>query len=62
MKVRNKRDTPVVIAPAGANTGIVVDAGGVVEVESDLGRSLLDQPDRWEAVKSPKEPVQGEKE
>ena len=63
MKVRNVRDCVVVIAPAGANTGITVEAGGVADVDSALGKSLLEQPDRWEAVKSPfsKKPS-GEKE
>lgn len=51
MKVRNKRDVAVVIAPAGAQIGVEAAAGGVVEVDDDLGRSLLEQSDRWEAVK-----------
>ena len=52
MKVRNKRDVVVVIAPAGAQTGIEAAAGGVIEVDDDLGASLLEQSDRWEAVAS----------
>ena len=52
MKVRNKRDVAVVIAPAGAHTGVEVDAGGVVEVDDVLGASLLEQSDRWESVNS----------
>jgi hypothetical protein len=50
MKIRNKRDVDVVIAPAGAHSGIDVAAGGVVEVDDALGASLLEQSDRWEAV------------
>lgn len=61
MKIRNKRDVAVVIAPAGAHTGIDVAAGAVVEVDDDLGASLLEQPDRWEAVDSPSKPVKESK-
>ena len=52
MKVRNKRDVVVVIAPAGAMSGIEAAAGGVIEVDDDLGASLCEQSDRWEAVAS----------
>lgn len=46
MKVRNLRNTAVVIAPPGSNP-IEVGAGATVEVDDDLGKSLLDQSDRW---------------
>ena len=63
MKVRNKRDVAVVIAPAGAMSGIEAAAGGVIEVDDDLGASLLEQSDRWEAVKPPSsEKPSGKKE
>jgi len=54
----------VVIAPVGSHTGVEAAAGGVIDVDDDLGASLLEQPDRWEAVesKSNEKPVKGEKE
>lgn len=46
MKVMNRRSVPVTLAPAGSKP-IVVEAGATVEVDDDLGASLLEQPDRW---------------
>lgn len=48
MKVMNKRAVPVTIAPPGAKP-LIVEAGATVEVDDDLGQSLLAQPDRWTA-------------
>lgn len=62
MKIRNKRDVTVVIAPVGSHTGVEAAAGGVIDVDDDLGASLLEQSDRWEAVASNQKPVKGEKE
>lgn len=66
MKIRNKRDRGCLIAPAGAMSGFEVEPGGVVDVPDDLGRSLLEQSDRWEAVAESKtndsKPTKGEKE
>jgi len=53
VKIRNKRDVAVAIAPPGSHTGIAAAAGGVIEVDDDLGASLLEQSDRWETVESP---------
>jgi hypothetical protein len=45
---------------------IAVAAGGVADVPAELARSLLEQPDRWEAVESKSKPKKvapsGEKE
>lgn len=43
MKVRNVRPYPVQIA----TTSQTVGPGGLTEVEDDVGRSLLEQPDAW---------------
>lgn len=61
MKVRNKRDVVVVIAPAGAMSGIEAAPGGVIEVDDDLGKSLCEQSDRWEAVTPSNEKPSGKK-
>lgn len=50
MKVRNVSG----VAREIAATGAVVDADGTVEVPKDLGESLCEQPDNWEAVASSK--------
>lgn len=47
MKVKNKRSYEVEIPEVG-----FVDAGDVIEVPDDLGKSLVKQQDVWEAVKS----------
>lgn len=49
MKVRNKLPRPLTIEPPGRDP-IPVDANGEAEVDDELGKSLLRQPDRWEAV------------
>lgn len=38
-----------------AATGQTVEPGATVDVPNDVGRDLVKQPDRWEAVKSNKE-------
>lgn len=50
MQVKNKRPWAVEIA----TTGQTVEPGGTVEVDDELGRSLCEQPDNWEAVKASK--------
>ena len=45
MKIRSKSDTPRSIATRGHP--IVVEPGQTVEVDDDLGKRLLEQPDRW---------------
>jgi len=52
MKVRNRRDRDVVIADPEFPR-ISVAGGGVVDVPERLARSLLEQPDRWEASETP---------
>lgn len=46
MKIRNKRTVAVAVAPPGGDP-FVVEAGDTVEVDDDLAKSLLAQPDRW---------------
>ena len=46
MRVRNKSGRSRLIAAAGRPT-IEVEDGESVEVDDDLGRSLLQQTDRW---------------
>ena len=46
MRVRNKSGRTRIISPAGGQP-IEVPDGESVEVDDALGRSLLDQPDRW---------------
>ena len=46
MRVRNKSGRTRIISPVGAQP-IEVPDGESVEVDDALGRSLLDQPDRW---------------
>lgn len=43
MKIRNVTDRARVIAA----TAQIVGPGETVEVDDDLGKSLLEQPDRW---------------
>lgn len=47
MKIRNARNTARTIAA----TGQTVEGGDTVDVDDELGRALLDQPDNWAAVK-----------
>lgn len=46
MRVRNKSGRSRIIAPAG-RPSIEVPDGESVEVPDDIGRSLLEQTDRW---------------
>lgn len=46
MKVRNIGATGRSIAVPG-HPPVYVDAGEVAEVDDDIGKALLDQPDRW---------------
>jgi hypothetical protein len=46
MKVKNKRSFAVYIV----GHDVDVEAGGTVDVPDDLGRSLVEQTDAWEAV------------
>lgn len=47
MQVKNKRPYTVEIPEVG-----FVDAGDSIDVPDDLGKSLVEQVDAWEAVKS----------
>ena len=53
MEIRNRRPRDVVIADPEFPR-IAVAAGGVADVPAELAKSLLEQPDRWEAVSKPK--------
>ena len=46
MRVRNKSGRSRTISPAGGRP-VHVDDGESVEVDDELGRSLLEQSDRW---------------
>ena len=65
MEIRNRRPRDVVIADPEFPR-IAVAAGAVADVPAELARSLLEQPDRWEAVESKSKPKKvapsGEKE
>ena len=62
MEIRNRRPRDVVIADPEFPR-ITVEAGGVADVPAALGKSLLEQPDRWEAVPEPKKAAKsGKKE
>jgi hypothetical protein len=45
MEIKNLRPWPVDIPNVG-----IVDAGGTIEVDNDLGKSLTEQPDNFEKV------------
>ena len=47
MKVRNKRATAVMVDPKNGHAPFLVEAGDTAEVSDKVGRSLLEQPDRW---------------
>lgn len=51
MQIRNANSLTLEIAA----TGDFVDPGQTVEVDDALGKSLLEQPANWQAVKSKKE-------
>jgi hypothetical protein len=63
VEIRNRRPRDVVIADPEFPR-IAVAAGGVADVPAELAKSLLKQPDRWEAVESKPKKVapSGEKE
>jgi len=65
VEIRNRRPRDVVIADPEFPR-IAVAAGGVADVPAELAKSLLEQPDRWEAVESKSKPKKvapsGEKE
>jgi hypothetical protein len=46
MKVKNLRPYPVYIV----GHDVDVEAGGTVDVPDDVGRSLVEQSDAWQAV------------
>lgn len=50
MQIRNRQPWAVEIAAPNHDFYADVEAGGTVEVSDELGASLLDQPDNWEAV------------
>ena len=61
MEIRNRRSRVVVIANPEFPR-VVVEATGVVDVPDELAKSLLKQPDRWEAVTKPKKAAKSGKE
>ena len=48
MKVRSKRSTAVVVDPKNGNAPFTVEPGDSAEVDEKVGKSLLEQVDRWE--------------
>lgn len=57
MQVKNKRPFAVDIA-----NGPTAEAGETVEVDDELGASLCEQSDNWEAVKASKTSAKADKE
>ncbi len=50
MQIRNARSQTLQIAA----TGDYVEPDATVDVDDELGRSLLEQPDNWQPAKTPK--------